>query len=188
MFQVVQRSKLFTLLVALALWEFTEKAIYICLSVTISIVTSIRFFSKRDSAEILVLFHSDSHLLFSVMKKFKTSNSSNFYSSESFLWKKCVEPNSLQSFFCFFPNCRDFNVFSLQKFFGLNETFFRNIRETHTFFDFYVNLFNMVVKCSPIHYLLQMTKNVEKRIHWLHIFPSIPQVVLKLLRKLKTFS
>ena len=58
MFQIVQRSKLFTLLVALALWEFTEKAIYICLSVTISIVTSLRFLSKRDSAQILVLFHS----------------------------------------------------------------------------------------------------------------------------------
>ena len=65
MFQIAQRSKLFTLLVALELWDFTEKAIYICLSVTISIVTSLRFFSKRDSAQILVLFHSVPHLLFS---------------------------------------------------------------------------------------------------------------------------
>ena len=65
MFQIVQRSKLFTLLFALALCEFTEKAIYICLSVTISIVTSLRFLSKRDSAQILVLFHSVPHLPFS---------------------------------------------------------------------------------------------------------------------------
>ena len=65
--------------------------------------------------------------------------------------------------------------FPLQSIIGLNETFFRTFGGTPTFGDFHVNPFNMVVKSFPIHYLLQWTKNVEKRKHWLHKFLSIPK-------------
>ena len=99
-------SKLFTLLVALALWELKEKAIYFRLSVTISIVTNLRFFSKRGFGEILVLFHSVPHLVFpQSWKTSKVPTHLTFSRKKSFFENLAVSRNLCSLFpFAFSQN------------------------------------------------------------------------------------
>ena len=126
-FQKVQRSKLFTLLVAFALWEVKEKGSSFCLSVTIGIATSLRFvfFSKIHFAEILVLFHSSPQLLFSESwKNPKNPTHLTFSRKKSFFESFAVSRNLCSLFPFAFSQIAEISVFFPFKNFLVSMNFF----------------------------------------------------------------